>query len=46
MKWEYEIITLGHFLNSDKALTTQEKLNEYGKDGWEFIGRYKSHMQH
>ena len=38
MKWEYKVITLSGFLNSDDDLTTEEKLNKYGADEWELVG--------
>lgn len=37
MKWEYNVISLSKFLNSDDDLTVQEQLNKYGADGWELV---------
>ncbi|MEW9095823.1 MAG: DUF4177 domain-containing protein [Clostridiaceae bacterium] len=38
MKWEYKTLTIDHFLSSDSSLTIEDQLNNYGKDGWEFVG--------
>lgn len=38
MKWEYKVVTLDKFLNSEDDLTIQETLNKYGADGWELVG--------
>ncbi len=38
MKWEYKIFTVDHFLDVDNELTIEEKLNQYGEEGWELIG--------
>lgn len=37
-KWEYKVFTIDHFLSEDNHLTVEEKLNRYGKDGWELVG--------
>lgn len=38
MKWQYKVFEIDQFLNSDKNLTLEEKLNKYGEDGWELVG--------
>ncbi|NOV80274.1 DUF4177 domain-containing protein [Clostridium saccharobutylicum] len=38
MIWQYKVFSVEHFLNSDKDLTMEEKLNKYGADGWELVG--------
>ena len=38
IKWEYKVFTVDHFLSVDSDLTVEEKLNKYGKDGWELVG--------
>lgn len=38
MMWQYKVFSVEHFLNSDKDLTMEEKLNKYGADGWELVG--------
>ena len=41
-KWEYKVFTVDHFLSVDSHLTVEEKLNKYGKDGWELVGLLQS----
>lgn len=37
-KWEYKVFTVDRFLSVDSDLTIEEKLNKYGKEGWELVG--------
>lgn len=37
-EWEYKIFTVDEFINATKDLSIEEKLNEYGKEGWELVG--------
>lgn len=37
MKWEYDVISLSKFLNSDDDLTVQEQFDKYGAEGWELV---------
>lgn len=38
MQWEYKVLTMDHFLNSESGLTLEEELNKYGVQGWELVG--------
>ena len=37
-EWQYKVFTVDEFINTGNGGTIEDKLNEYGKDGWELVG--------
>jgi Domain of unknown function (DUF4177) len=37
-EWQYKVFTVDEFINTGNGGTIEDKLNEYGKDGWELAG--------
>jgi hypothetical protein len=37
-EWQYKVFTVDEFINAVNGATIEDKLNEYGKDGWELVG--------
>lgn len=37
-EWQYKVFTVDEFINSGNEGTIEDKLNEYGKNGWELVG--------
>lgn len=36
--WKYKVFTVDNFASDTDDMTFEEKLNSYGKDGWELVG--------
>ncbi len=37
-EWQYKVFSVDEFINLGNGTTIEDKLNEYGKDGWELVG--------
>ncbi|SHH65979.1 DUF4177 domain-containing protein [Clostridium intestinale] len=44
-EFRYKVLTVDNFLSLDNSLTIEEKLNKFGKDGWELVGIIQKQAQ-